>query len=132
MNRIFCISKRNVKCAFLTFINKETLLFCKLYQFFFCFFAGAVRQKNAELITTVSTKHRMIWKKLPHAFRENLQCLIPGSMSVNIVNQFKIINIKLYTDTVLFGILFHIYCHMLIKTVTVINTCQGIRQRKFS
>ena len=61
-----------------------------------------------------------------HALCKLLQCTITCRMSIHIVDQLEIVNIKHCHNTMLLRILSHILLNLLIKTVPVVDTGQCI------
>ena len=127
---IFCISQRNMKLLFFPVITKCSLAFRKLLQPMLHLSTGAIRKKNTKFISAVTSHHRLFSKILLHLLCKDLQRSIPGSMSIHIIDQLKIIYIKLHSHARLFRMLFQILFYLLIKSMTIINPRQGIGNSK--
>ena len=129
-NRILRKAQWNGKCMLFTFTIKFLCFFCKLLKKRLNLHCRAIRHENAKLIASVSAEYDILWKILLHALCKLPQYTITRHMSIHIVDQLEIINIKHRHNTVLLRVLSHILLNLIIKAEPVVDTCQCVSQSK--
>ena len=127
--RISCISQGYVETAFFVIIPEAALHLSKCLYLFARLLACNFCKKHWKLISADSADNRIPTEILSHILRQFLQGKISRSMTVYIIDEFKIVDIHLYRHAWDFRIVFNKWLSLLWKSVSVQKTCQWIYWR---